>query len=542
MSTNENGPRLKIADFGESLVSGSETKPKLDFNGIGVSPELISFWKSAYDRFDLIGSQRIDFYTIPHNDRAIQFLRGESEYDIRDNKPNLVNNPLGLIRPTTLHTVNSFYYENNHTDQGPNYYARNYAERKHNDAEKESKYIESIKAFESLAVTVCASLNENDQLKREGAVKKALGEAFGEVRESQYIPPTDVRKASPIDSPQGWLIYSVLSILDNPSDKITPIGRLRALELLQLYPASELSEAFRSEKYKNQFHNGYDRIHKPRLPYSFCTREERLSESHNELWKKNYKIQNIIVRDGNKKIDTRASTVALIEKAPEEAIQIALLLLHSYDTSEFAISFLRSLTQLGPEVKSKMFGQKATFLIEHKLPVGTDVNVEMAAGIKEAPNSNLADEMTERTREEMLQMLRRKNLQIEGLEELLVAAESRGAKAEWEILRLKSIMSGMEGELKYWRKGEEPANERRTSGEDIFDKLDPKGYYRALGLHPQTFIGLNDTQTEELLNRHKKIMSPVLHPDRGGDLKKMQEFNVAFDFMVDPNKRRNYGK
>jgi hypothetical protein len=80
--------------------------------GPGVSQREVDRWKAAARRFDIIGPERIDIYTFPRPQETKNFFAGETEYDFRDGKLNPINNPLRLIRPATLHSVTSFFYEN----------------------------------------------------------------------------------------------------------------------------------------------------------------------------------------------------------------------------------------------------------------------------------------------------------------------------------------------------------------------------------------------------------------------------------------------
>lgn len=539
MPNGEFDLRRFLPDLTGENARGTERIPLLDLNGPGVTAEEIAIWKIAANRFGYGSGQRLDFHTYPRSEQVVQFFSGESQYDVRDGKQNLVNNPLRLQRPASLLSVSSIFYENGQTSRYPKYYAKKREERGWTDDEDERKYTETIQAFEGVAMAVLVSLNEVDPNKRQADVKKELDKAFGVEQEKSYLS-RDVRKASAVENPQAWLVYSVISVLDNPSEGITPAGRLRALELLQLHTVPELAEGFRSEKYKNSFHNGYDRMHVRRLPYTFCTREERLQTDHKDIWDKNKKIQQLLTRDANRRIDWRATATALVERAPEEAIQVALLLLHSYDSTEGALAFLRSVPQLGPEVKSRMFGKKATFLIEHKLAAGIDDAIAEGVGISDVAGSELAEEVAGKTVDELIQMLRRKDRLAVDLEESLVAAEARAAGMAWENIRLQSEVRRQEEELKYWRTGrvyKQPEAPRAN----IVDQLDPKGYYRALGLHPQAFEGLNEEKIQDLLIRHYRFYAMEFHPDKGGDTKKMQQINEAYSAMKDAAQRRRYG-
>lgn len=538
MPNGEFDHRRFLPDLTGSNSRGTDRTPLLDLNRPGVNAEEITRWKAAANRFSYVDAERLDFYRYPRSERVIRFFRGESQYDVKDGKQNLESNPLRLQKPATLLSVNSFFYENGQ-NLSPKYFAKTREERDWADDQDECKYIDAIQAFEGVATAVVVSLNEPDPDKRRATVKRELDKAFGIDQEKSYLSK-DVRKDSAAENPAGWLVYPVISVLDNPSEGITPVGRLRALELLQLYPASELAEGFRSERYESKDHNGYDRMHVRRLPYTFCSREERLQTNHKDMWEKNQKIQQLLVRDANRRIDWRATATALVERSPEEAIQVALLLLHSYDTTEGALAFLKSVPQLGPEVKSRMFGKKATFLIEHKLAAGIDDIIAEGVGTADVAGSDVGEEVAGKSIEELIQMLRRKDRLVADLEESLVTAEARAAGMAWENIRLQSEVRRQDEELRYWRVGR-AYRQPEAPRANLVDQLDPKGYYRALGLHPQAFEGLSEEKIQELLTRHYRFYAMELHPDKGGDTRKMQQINEAYSAMKDPNQRRRYG-
>lgn len=401
--------------------------------------------------------------------------------------------------------------------------------------------MKTVKAFEGVATIVLESLNEADPEKRKAEVKKALDDAFNPELKDKYQISFDIRKASATENPQGWLVYSVLSIVDNPSDEITPLGRLRALELLDIYPAKELAEGFRSERYKSRFHNGYDRVHTPRLPYTFCSREERLQANHKDIWEENPNIQKLIVKAADGwTIDWRATATAVISNKPEEAVQVALLFMHHYNLTEGGLAILQSVPKLDKETLSRMFGKKATFLIEHKLAQGMKVEdlINEGAGITKGVTSDLEEESL--SREDILKLLRRERRGREDLKEELVRAEAKVSELMWEKMQADMLIQRQAEELNYWRAGQRPAKVQVES--DVVDKLDPKGYYRLLRLHPAYLKGLRGEEVQELIKRHYLFCASVAHPDKGGDTETMQLINEAYETLGDPKKRGEYGK
>jgi hypothetical protein len=519
---------------------GTERTPLLDLNGLGVTVEEITRWKAAGKRFGHVGTDMLNFYSFPRSDRVIEFFKGES--DVRDGKQNLVSNPLRLQKPETLLSIESFFEKNNQPlGQLPKMHAKTYGERPSDDNTNEGRYIRAIKAFDGFATSVVVSLNESDPDKRRGTVKKELDKAFGAGQEYRFTSPYDVRKDSAVENPAEWLVYSVISVLDNPSERITPVGRMRALELLQLFSSKELSEGFRSERYNNKYSNGYDKTHIQRLPYTFCTREERLQKDHKNIWGHNERIQQLLIKDANRRIDWRATANALAERAPEEAIQVALLLLHSDDTTEGSLAFLSKVPTLEPEVKSKMLGKKATFLIEHDIAKrGIDAVIAEGLGTIDVAGNDLGEEIAGKSKEELMQELRRARVRAEGLEDSLVEADSRAAKRSWENMALKEENERLKNELnkrsRFFRQPE------AASATNMVDKLDPNGYYRILGLELDAFEKNNEEEIQKKLKKRYTFFSLEYHPDKGGDTEKMQKLIEAYNVMKDPNQRNSYGQ
>jgi hypothetical protein len=507
----------------------TDAAPLINLEGVGVRADELKRWNAAKDRF-MFGSNRIDLVTFPRSEEAIRFYRGESEYDVAKGEFNLTNNPLGLIRPTTLHSVTSLPYYNGDTWVNVNIQSHDMS-TSFKDREYERKYARLVAGFERVSVAVLEGLNEINPETRRNTVKKALDLEFGGgdgVRSYLY---SDASKDSPAESPPSWLLYAVISILHSPSDQITAAGRLRSLELLQLYSTKELADGFRNERKNNQYYNGYDRIHTPRIPYTFCTREERLEKNHKDIWERNKNIQELMITDAKGRIDWASTVNGIIEKSPEEAVQIALLFLHGSQTTEGGIALLRQIPLLGHEVKSRMFGKKATFIIEHALADTVDELVSQGAGIAGMPGFETED-ISGLSREEILQMLRRKDLRNREQEEALVLAEARGAELAWKVRDL-------EGELMYWRAGKKP----QTWVEKSADKTDPKGFFRALGLHPNAFEGLTEDDILELLNRHHRFYAARFHSDKGHkDDTRIKQINAGYDTLKDPEKRKGYLK
>src|SRR5260221_329339 len=77
------------------------------------------------------------------------------------------------------------------------------------------------------------------------------------------------------------------------------------------------------------------------------------------------------------------------------------------------------------------------------------------------------------------------------------------------------------------------------------DKLDPKGYCKALGDNPEILRSLNDEEAEKYLKSLRNAQAFAAHTDRPGtaqDVEAMKAVNSAYEFLKNPSNRRWYGR
>lgn len=376
----------------------------------GVSLAMVEEWEATIWR--LKGELR--FFKFPRGEDVIAFFQGDESYR-RGGKGNIMNNPLRLIRPITLYNVCNIRYYNGIPYGYPNYHRKSQEDGKNSDGQKESDYIQVIKAFEMIALTALKSLNEPSAEIRRQIVKKAIDGLFQEdaSKRSLEFAGINIKKISRAENPAGWLVYIVLSLLNHPDERITPLGRLRALELLRAYPFEDLLKDFggRPSTGEYLYSNGYNNYHIVRLPYTFCNRYELLMKHHDEMWRCNNYLKGLIAERGAS-VDWRTTINAIISRRPREAIQIALIMLHSGIYMEGALALLWVIPELDPLSLEKIIGSQATFLAEHKIAANASTlsQVMEGAGLIEPTAVDDQQELEEMSREELLQIIRRERI------------------------------------------------------------------------------------------------------------------------------------
>lgn len=88
---------------------------------------------------------------------------------------------------------------------------------------------------------------------------------------------------------------------------------------------------------------------------------------------------------------------------------------------------------------------------------------------------------------------------------------------------------------------EEPKKEysqNRSSRTEGVDPKDPKGYYKILGVNPDTALEDMDVILQSAYRR----LAGKYHPDVGGNEAKMRAINIAYEVLKDPTKRASYGR
>lgn len=450
----------------------------------------------------------------------------EEKIDIFVNSYNaefgISKNPFHTILPQDLETITNWLRLQ---DRVYEYAPRSKEYSKHRSytyEQNENNYIRVIRGWNEYHVGFLTALNTVNAEERKQQVE-AMGEEILYMgvkykMSGQGYQENPIQVISPQDNATQWMIMHALDVLHSEEGAISPVARFRAIELLAQFPMNTLEQTFFSQ------HNGRlpssdyaATFHKEllRLPRSFFSSAEERTNSIHTNWERNQHIQEIL---GTKGMDRgRFSNYdypkifnTLVEKYPKEAIQVTLLMMNTPPHQRAAFAALLMLTKLDPIARQAVFGSNASYLTMHIMPTTDQDRISYALGI-DAFDDDLAIEMEGLRPEETQQVLRRYKNRIAYLEERLAETERKYAESYFSSKKSK------------------------------LQKIDPNGYWRVMGVHPET----DPNVLEELLKRSYRVVALQYHPDTTSLDKtiaeaKMKQLNEAYEVLRDSEKRRTY--
>lgn len=371
------------------------------------------------------------------------------------------------------------------------------------------------------------SLNIPDRDTRFEAIKEANKKIFGEP--VGFLRAKTLQELSPQETPVQWHAFQTLNILLSPEERITWLARFRALETLQIHGKDQVLDAIlgipktgssgNRSSADTWFKIEFDKKHR-RLPRSMWTSEERRKDIH-ESWESNPHIQKIFRTSGipyhDQKLDYAEIANTLVVSHPREALQILMLMeWGSYRVDrQVVLSSILDLTRLDPVTRFKVFGPDASYVSMHKTPMGDEQRVEEALGLAVFDRDTAID-FKGLSKDEMLQVIRLYQKRIEDMEVQLQESEARRTTDYFKRIKPNEIK-----------------------------KVDPKGYWQLLGVHPDA-----DRQViDDFLKRSYRVLVQRHHPDTAKNASerkekeaKMKEINEAYATLADPEKRRLYSR
>ena len=128
------------------------------------------------------------------------------------------------------------------------------------------------------------------------------------------------------------------------------------------------------------------------------------------------------------------------------------------------------------------------------------------------------------------------------LEDQVSDLQARLDTSQGETIRLRRTVEQDQTTIGGLRQQVEHLRAQVTANDaSRLNSLDPKGYYRALGISPELARQLSSEQLDNLIQGVYRAHAKVLHPDAGGDGEEMKKVNAAYDFLKDLSRRAGCG-
>lgn len=474
---------------------------------------------------------------LPQSERENNVWAKECNYRIydfcetdQDNATTPRRNPIGLIRPKGVKSITEYNKELNIDGY---YRSGQIRGLEHDEAIRFSERIDDNfvrinHAYNHYYVNFLEALNIVDDGER-ASVIQSLGDGVFNEKEFGFAAAglDSIQTIAPHDNPTQWMVFSALNTLVSPEPGINGIARYRALELLSHFKPSEIEFAFFGERdagalerrgrsspvqeWQKEFQSKL-----MRLPPKFRREVDRKELIHTRWWQ-NPKVKEIFnlhedLPLGNVKIDTATVSARLTEQYPREAVQVELLILSGLGSdnrhARQALHTLIAFCKTDPSTRLKIFGPNATYQKISTAPGSEQELTSEALGIT-VYDEDLAADFEGLDQEEMKQLLRRmQRVQAEMFDRL--ARQSEMAASSYF----------------------------NTATKVDIDRVDPKGYWQLLGVHP----GTDPADLEEVLKAAYWKLAQKYHPEgKEPDEEKMKKLNEAHGVLSDQEKRSQYG-
>lgn len=448
----------------------------------------------------------------------------------KDNIETPHRNPFRLIRPKGVKSIVEYNRELNidtlylsGLSRGTEYTeSTRFAER------IDDNFVRINHAYNHYYVNFLEALNIVDDQERASLIQR-LGAGVFNGKEFGFagVGLDSIQTIAPYDNPTQWMVFSALNTLVSPEPGINGIARYRALELLSHFKSSEIEFAFFGEwdagplerrgrsspvqEWQKEFQSKL-----MRLPPKFRLEVDRKELIHKSWWK-NPKVKEIFNLDGdlprsNVKIDNATVSARLAEQYPREAIQLELLILSGLGPdnrhARQALHTLIAFCKTDPSTRLKIFGPQATYQKISRAPGSEEELTSEALGV-EVFDEDLAADFEGLDQDDMKQLIRRmQRVQAEMFDRL--ARQSEMAASSYF----------------------------NTATKVDIDRVDPKGYWQLLGVHP----GTDPADLEEVLKAAYWKLAQKYHPEgKEPDEEKMKMLNEAHRVLSDQEKRSQYG-
>lgn len=495
------------------------------FEGMAVEESLLVEWRRILGpEWRREHTHVGDLFSFPRSDAAVQFLTGLGWDQVHDG-PQPVRNPLALMRPPEIAQYHTFAKSVGEQGAsvpvddpgGRDYRGAMSLYDQHMALDNERalrRYASVLHSYDAFALAVATALNLAILADRLAAITKALETGYRAMQSGGYGGrAVAIPQGKDLVQAHRWLALVLLSLVDHPDDRVTLLGRLRALEVLRELDPQALTQALSRDG------GGLcilHIVHRVRLPWSYLPPgSDPRAQIAVEAIRTNERLRKVWVRTSANTTDWGTTANRLIQDAPREAVQVVMLLMQYCDV-EGAVAFLQAIPALPRAVIAQMLGERASFRVEHKRAAGASDDVLIGMGLmSDIRYETLVDDMGE---PELRIFARAQEVRIRDLEDQLARADLAQSRLAWTNDDLRSARVN-----------------------------DPKGYYRTLGLHPSLFAGRTAEEAEAILTRVWKVIAKERHPDTtqpGEDSnqrqKAFQEAEHAFAVLSDPAERARY--
>lgn len=479
-------------------------------------------------RFNLRIGIKAESSAVENNlfDEKVEKFIGEDE------KENTVSrNPFKLIRPQGIKNINGYIDEQRkgwyiHSWSRIDQRAKGGASMALESEQIDDNFIRLNHAYNEYYFGFLESMNIVDPTERAKRVQQIGEKIFNDKPFGFSLAQLEeFKKIAPFDNPTQWMVFAALNILTSAEPGITGMAKYRAVELLSHFNQEEVELAFFGNKGSTKSGPGrnapawdwQDAFQKTllRLPRSFWIQSDR-KESIHKNWMKNPTILKILgFPEGlpsQAKLDYGEIANRLVEQYPREAIQVELLLLAGQtwekDHDRQALQTLIKFAQLDKATILKVFGPLASYHRIHIMPGSDEDRISEALGIA-VFDEDLAADFAELGNEELLQVIRRLQKSKAYLMEQVGRQSAMAAEAFFSV-----------------------ADEKKIS------QLDPKGYWRLLGVHPNT----TEEDRAEVLKAAYARLARKYHPDmtEKPNEEKMKAINEAYGILSDNEQRKAY--
>jgi hypothetical protein len=363
-------------------------------------------------------------------------------------------------------------------------------------------YLNFLKQYNLAYIAFLQAINGSEQVIANWKELFTTPKMFRDAKVKEGFLDQEVRKPT---FRLGMLAYLMLDIVFSKEKSISANARTKAMELvLTHFNVADVAAAFAEFSWGYHPYDEKDEPFHDMIPKRLINTPEEAGSPHNLLFLKNKAIKEMFnVQEGYPvSVDYHKGISILLQKYPGELAQI----IQSFfkikrPKADVTLIFvtLVQLCKLDRLQKESIFGPRASFLSGD---LGPEASAGWIVGTHNLGEYLDEDELTQLTADELRIRVRQSALRIHQLE-------------------VELVEKGRESVL-----------------HELNSENDPQGYFSILLMHPKT----PEEHFEDILKRNYRVLALKYHPDKGGDPAKFRMLKDAYDFFLDADNRKTYGK